>query len=253
MHYYQRHIGDYAKDTGHLTLLEHGAYTVLLDWAYASEKPLAKDHEELYRLCRAVRDEEKQAVDRVLLQFFPRGRNKRVVQEIHDWRVKSRNNKKSAAVRWQKKRNANASQTHSDGSTTRARVPPTTNQDPLTNQPAGEEGFAEVPSFAEIQAFAAQYPGEPASGTPPIDSRWVPSVMLKLDARREPPRNWRRWVVSVWRAEWREFQKKPAALQQKQTPGGRERGEILQELEIARKTGAPREELDRLETELKNL
>ena len=37
MNYYQRHIGDYARDTGHLSLLEHGVYMVLLDYHYASE------------------------------------------------------------------------------------------------------------------------------------------------------------------------------------------------------------------------
>ena len=40
MNYYKRHLGDYAKDTGHLTALEHGVYTLLLDWYYANERPI---------------------------------------------------------------------------------------------------------------------------------------------------------------------------------------------------------------------
>ena len=36
MHFYKFHIGDYAKDTGHLTLLEHGVYRSLMDWSYAN-------------------------------------------------------------------------------------------------------------------------------------------------------------------------------------------------------------------------
>jgi hypothetical protein len=33
MKFYQRHLGDYARDTAHLSLLEHGVYSVLLDRA----------------------------------------------------------------------------------------------------------------------------------------------------------------------------------------------------------------------------
>ena len=40
MNYYNRHLGDYAKDTRHLTMLEHGAYCLLLDYYYATEKPI---------------------------------------------------------------------------------------------------------------------------------------------------------------------------------------------------------------------
>jgi uncharacterized protein YdaU (DUF1376 family) len=31
VNYYERHLGDYAKDAGHLSMLEHGAYSLLLD------------------------------------------------------------------------------------------------------------------------------------------------------------------------------------------------------------------------------
>lgn len=27
MNYYERHLGDYARDTGHLSIMEHGVYT----------------------------------------------------------------------------------------------------------------------------------------------------------------------------------------------------------------------------------
>lgn len=44
MNYYKRHLGDYARDTGHLTALEHGIYNLLLDAYYSTEKaiPAAK-------------------------------------------------------------------------------------------------------------------------------------------------------------------------------------------------------------------
>lgn len=68
MNYYEHHLGDYAKDTGHLTMLEHGAYRILLDRYYSTEAgiPAAQAH----RLARARSEEERQAVDAVLEEFF---------------------------------------------------------------------------------------------------------------------------------------------------------------------------------------
>lgn len=68
MNYYERHIGDYARDAGHLTMLEHGAYTMLLDRYYSTEKPIPAD--QAHRVCRAKTKEEKAAVDTVLAEFF---------------------------------------------------------------------------------------------------------------------------------------------------------------------------------------
>ena len=43
VNYYERHLGDYARDTAHLTMVEHGAYTLLLDRYYATESPIPAD------------------------------------------------------------------------------------------------------------------------------------------------------------------------------------------------------------------
>lgn len=68
MNYYQRHLGDYAKDTGHLSMLEHGAYTLLLDRYYSTERGIPAD--DAYRHARARTKEEKAAVDAVLHEFL---------------------------------------------------------------------------------------------------------------------------------------------------------------------------------------
>lgn len=68
MNYWERHIGDYARDTAHLSMLEHGAYTLLLDRYYATEKPIPAD--QVHRLARARTRDEKAAVDAVLGEFF---------------------------------------------------------------------------------------------------------------------------------------------------------------------------------------
>lgn len=68
MNYYERHLGDYARDTGHLTMTEHGAYTLLLDRYYATEAPIPEAL--VYRVTHARTGGEKAAVDRVLEEFF---------------------------------------------------------------------------------------------------------------------------------------------------------------------------------------
>lgn len=68
MNYYERHLGDYAKDAGHLSMLEHGAYTLLLDRYYTTEQPIPAD--QAHRVCRARTREERAAVDAVLAEFF---------------------------------------------------------------------------------------------------------------------------------------------------------------------------------------
>jgi uncharacterized protein YdaU (DUF1376 family) len=71
MNYYRRYIGDYQRDTPHLSLAEHGAYTVLLDAYYANGGKVPADHGDLWRLCRAFEDYERKAVARIADEFFP--------------------------------------------------------------------------------------------------------------------------------------------------------------------------------------
>lgn len=68
MNYYERHLGDYAKDTAHLSMLEHGAYSLLLDRYYSTESGIPED--QAHRVARARSRDEKAAVDAVLAEFF---------------------------------------------------------------------------------------------------------------------------------------------------------------------------------------
>lgn len=71
--WYARFPRDYAEATAHLTLAEHGAYTLLLDHYMAAGKPIAIAiglPSVCYRVCRAQSDDERAAVDSVVAQFF---------------------------------------------------------------------------------------------------------------------------------------------------------------------------------------
>lgn len=88
MNYYSRHIGDYLKDTAHLTLLEHGIYARLLDVYYTREAGIADD--QAARLIGARTPEEREALACVLEEFFELVEGvwtqKRCEQEIEDAR-----------------------------------------------------------------------------------------------------------------------------------------------------------------------
>lgn len=70
MNYYNFHIGDYRRDTTHLSMLEHGAYRQLLDWLYLDEKPIPRETEVVFRRLSARTDEEKKAIEIVLSEMF---------------------------------------------------------------------------------------------------------------------------------------------------------------------------------------
>lgn len=62
--------GDYLRDTGDLSLVEHGAYRVLLDHYYSTDGRLRADEASLFRICRAMTEEEQAAVGKVVRLFF---------------------------------------------------------------------------------------------------------------------------------------------------------------------------------------
>jgi uncharacterized protein YdaU (DUF1376 family) len=68
VNYYERHIGDYLKDTAHLSLLEHGVYGRLLDVYYTRECGI--DDGMAARLIGARSKEERGALEVVLNEFF---------------------------------------------------------------------------------------------------------------------------------------------------------------------------------------
>ena len=68
VNFYKRHIGDYLKDTAHLSLLEHGVYTRLLDVYYTRESGIPDD--QASRLIGARSKDECAALKIVLGEFF---------------------------------------------------------------------------------------------------------------------------------------------------------------------------------------
>lgn len=68
MHFYERHIGDYYKKAGRLTILQHGVYTLLIDAIYDRERfPTRAEAAEWTWVSTS---DENQALDFLLSRFF---------------------------------------------------------------------------------------------------------------------------------------------------------------------------------------
>lgn len=155
MHYYKKNIGDYHKKAGRLTMLEHGAYTLLLDACYDRERFPTLD--EALDWCWARSDEEVAAVKFVLSKFFTVKdqvyTQARVQEELDAYRIKAEKNQRIAIDREASRR------TNGDReSTNRARTvhEPSPNQEPLTkNQEPDLNIGRQADRFTE---FFAAYP-----------------------------------------------------------------------------------------------
>jgi uncharacterized protein YdaU (DUF1376 family) len=106
MHYYKRNIGDYAKKTGRLTMLQHGAYTLLIDSCYDRETFPTLD--EAIEWTWASSTEEIEAVTFVIKKFFVLQDGvyvqNRIREELENYHNNSETNKRIALEREAKRR-----------------------------------------------------------------------------------------------------------------------------------------------------
>lgn len=99
MHKYLHHIGDFMRDTVHLTALEECFYRRAMDFYYLNESPLPKETQSVFRRLRANTDEDKQAVLNVLADFFTEEEdgfhNKRCDAEILGYKGNAQKNREN--------------------------------------------------------------------------------------------------------------------------------------------------------------
>ena len=69
MNFFKLYIGDYQRDTAHLSITEHGAYLLMLQHYYATEKPLPTG-KALHRMLRAQDKAEREAIDTIAAEFW---------------------------------------------------------------------------------------------------------------------------------------------------------------------------------------
>jgi len=143
MHYYKRNIGDYAKKAARLTMLQHGAYTLLIDSCYDREEFPTLD--DAIDWCWASTQEEVDAVTFVLNKFFDLKDGvfvqKRISHELGQYHKNAETNKRIAIDRETKRKEESTkrAQLVNEAITNGHEAPPnhkplTINQEPLTNK-----------------------------------------------------------------------------------------------------------------------
>jgi uncharacterized protein YdaU (DUF1376 family) len=137
MHYYRHHIGDFLKDTGHLSNDQMGVYLRMLWKYYLDEKPLKDDCESI---AFAMRSDEK-TVHLILRHFFvlheDGWRHNRCDKEIADFHQKKEKAANSANARWNGAKTMRAHiERNTDAHLFDANQEPiTNNQKPLNTEP----------------------------------------------------------------------------------------------------------------------
>jgi len=156
MHYYKRNLGDYAKKAGRLTMLQHGAYNLLLDACYDREAFPTMD--QALEWTWASSQAEIEAVTFVLGRFFTLDNEgqyiqERIQDELANYHANAETNKRIAIEREAKRKGNN---------TNRA---PTVDEPPPNHKPLTKE---------------------PVVGKPTKGSRLSPDWML--------PKEWETWA-----------------------------------------------------------
>lgn len=212
MNWYPHHLGDYAQATAHLSMLEDAAYSRLLRWYYAEEKPIPADLRAACRIARATSEQEREAVATVLSEFFTLGtdgyRQARADREIQAYAAKSEKASRSASARWKPKaehsdgnaprenvavpshseRNANASTTDANASRSDANAMLANSQQPTY-------------SVTDVTGAAAPPAADPSPNPPfdhdPVKALFDAGVKLLLEAGHPPSAA--RSLIGKWR------------------------------------------------------
>ena len=135
MHYYKRNLGDYAKKTGRLTMLQHGAYTLLIDSCYDRER--FPTLEQAIEWTWASTEAEIDAVKFVLSRFFKLNGDgeyvqDRILAELLDYHSKADKNKQIAIDRETKRKESRTNRAQDVNEPPPNHKPLTTNHKPIT-------------------------------------------------------------------------------------------------------------------------
>ncbi len=141
MYYYKRNIGDYYKKAGRLTMLQHGAYTQLIDACY--DREVFPTVDDAIEWTWASSEEEVAAVKFVLQRFFTIEDGlhiqERIQKEVDNYKKNGETNRRIALDREAKRRekrtnrdsdNTEREHTVNESTTNEDEAPP--NQEPRT-------------------------------------------------------------------------------------------------------------------------
>ena len=190
LNFFKLYIGDYQRDTAHLSVTEHGAYLLMLQHYYATEKPLPTG-KSLHRMLRAQDKSEREAIDMVTAQFWkltPEGLvNVRGTNEIGKADHQREVNRSVGKLGGRPKRIETESVSESEPINNPPQTPDTRHQTntpkpPNPGESASPDGFAE---------FWSRYPRKTAKPTAIKAFRAVkpnghlPDILADIDRRMQ--------------------------------------------------------------------
>jgi uncharacterized protein YdaU (DUF1376 family) len=196
MHYYKRNLGDYAKKAGRLSMLQHGAYTLLIDACYDREQ--FPTLEEAIDWTWASSSAEVEAVEFVLNKFFTleEGRyvQNRIREEINDYKVKSEVNSRIAIAREANRKTKSTKRARNVDAPAQDdhKTPP--NQEPLTNNHTEEPNGSvdsKLPTCQTQKVIDLYHEILPE----------LPGVRVMSDGRRKAISGFWRWVLTSKRSD----------------------------------------------------
>lgn len=143
MHYYKRNLGDYAKKAGRLTMLQHGAYTLLIDSCY--DREIFPTLEQAIEWTWASTEAEIEAVKFVLSRFFVLNEDgqyvqDRILEELANYHKNAVTNKRIADEREAKRKEKRTNREQIVDEAPPNHKPITINQEPniCISPPSGE-------------------------------------------------------------------------------------------------------------------
>lgn len=233
MHYYQKNIGDYGRDTGHLSALEHGVYNLLIDWYYLNERPITI--KEAIRVSRGNPDE----TQVVLSEFFketPEGwihsYADRVIAEYH---AKAERNRVNGAKGGRPAKDSQVVDSiDTETQVVTAGMPKqtlTNNHKPLTINTEKQKDYVQpLAARTRFDDFWAVYPNK--KGKQDAEKRWIKdrlelmadSIIAHVEMMKAQDDGWQRGYAPMGstylnKARWTdEPQAAPRASQPQQAP-----------------------------------
>ena len=143
MHYYKKNIGDYHKKAGRLSMLQHGAYTLLIDSCY--DREVFPTIDEAIEWTWASTPDEVAAVKFVLGRFFTVEDGvyvqKRILSELDKYHKNALTNKRIAIERESKRKGKGTKRVPVVDEAPPNHKPITNNQEPLKDLSLINDGF----------------------------------------------------------------------------------------------------------------
>ena len=179
MHYYEKKIGDYHRKAGRLNILQHGVYNLLMDACY--DREAFPTEAQAIDWVWAETDEEIAAVKFVLTKFFElqndgRYVQKRICDELMDYKAKAETNARIAKQREEKRKSKNeASRNVHEACEEKRESSP--NHKPLTNN------HKPLTSNQYIYTFDLDYVNANLlkSGRKPVDQKYIDQLQPQFE------------------------------------------------------------------------